>query len=97
MQATALKGVARVISIGVGNSTDEVELRDVIATSPEDYIRVENFEQLSLRLDRLIAAVSDVPDNSLTWTHTSTDKVVSKDAYPNDQCYMLALFAPIRA
>ena len=66
MQATALKGVARVISIGVGNSTDEVELRDVIATSPEDYIRVENFEQLSLRLDRLIAAVSAVLDNSLT-------------------------------
>ena len=57
-----MKGVARVISIGVGNSTDEMELRDVIATSPEDYIRVENFEQLSLRLDRLIAAVSDALD-----------------------------------
>ena len=58
LQAMKMQDVARVLTIGVTNNTDEAELRDVIATTPQDYTRVEDFSGLASALDDIIAAVS---------------------------------------
>ena len=58
LQAMRLKNASvQVLTVGVGNATDEVELRDVIASSPADYTRVESFVNLAQNLDIILTRV----------------------------------------
>ena len=58
LQAMRLKNASvQVLTVGVGNATDEVELRDIIASSPADYTRVESFVNLAQNLDIILTRV----------------------------------------